>query len=474
MKRGARSLIALAGLLWALQAGAAHLSAQVDHTESPLGAPINLTFTAQGLPLEQLDLRPLTRDFELGPSTSSQSNDQRTLSLKLYPLHTGKIMLPAFKLGAAHTQPLALRITSGSDLVPTVYTSLRMEPTDPMVQQPARLVLDICDDGSLLWQRPMLPTGDGLYQQPMGETQTQTTRNRAACTLHRYVWAVMATRAGSLSIRLPMLAASKFGTALRFPPPGLQFTARAPPPWLPLAVPIGPLQVSADPLPARWPLHRPLPWTITVRGGLGADELRRLLTLQLAAHPQLAAYPPAVETLAQSGDSATGFTLRAQIYLRPDRSGRLHIPRLVFPWFDPAQRELQAAVMPAREVRIFNPLYARLVHGAAILAAALALSVAGLRLLRYARLMLAHRRCLDAVRNAQDITSLNRALRLCFASADKKPAPTLGEWWQRLPAKKQTADLAKQVRALEVMSYGVNQAKADTLKTELLKCLRRL
>ncbi len=471
MRAGALLLILLG---WALCVRAASLSVQVGHAVSPLGAPINLTFSAQELPLEQLDLQPLARDFDLGPSTSSQSGDQQTLSLNLYPLHTGRIVLPAFRLGTAVSRPLILHITAGSDLVPDVTSHLSIEPAQLMVRQPGRLMLDICDDGSLLWKRPVLPTGDGLYQRPMGETQTQVMRNGVPCTLHRYVWDIMPTRAGPLSVRLPMLAASKFGTALRFPPPTLQFNAQAVPDWLPLVVPVGRLRITAEPLPARWPLRRPLAWTLTVQGGLGADELRHLLMMQLAAHPQLTAYPPVVKQLARANDPAAGFALRAVIYLRPGRDGVLHLPRLVFPWFDPATGELQAATLTDADIAVFNPLYRQLERAAALLGAAVAPILAGWWLRRYARRVLARRRCRQAIRTAPDAVALSRALRACAGASCVSPALTLGRWWERLPRKAKTPDLAGRVRLLEVACYGRGDAGLEELRQGLLRDVGRL
>lgn len=466
--------LALLGLLWTAGAVGARLSMQVDRAVSPLGAPITLSFAAQGLPLEQLDLRPLARDFDLGAENFSQSGDHQSLSLPLYPLHTGRIVLPVLKLGAARMRPLAVEVEAGSSLVPAVTTRLSVEPAQPMVRQPARLVLEIQDDGSLLWQRPVLPTGDGLFQEPAGETEVQTKCNGARCTVHRYVWNVMATRAGPLALRLPMLAASKFGTALRFPPPPLQFTARPSPAWLPLGVPVGPLQIAADPLTARWPLHRPLAWTFTVQGGLGAEELRHLLALQLAAFPQLAAYPPAVERLAHADDPAPVFTLRAQIYLRPDRSGVFHLPSLVFPWFDPARGALQTAILPGRDIRVFNPIYPRLTRGAAYLAAALAALLAGRWAQRYVKSRLARRRCLRAVSHAADAAALSHAVRRCAWWHSSMPETTLGEWWKHLPSGRRTSTLARHVRALEAMAYGVRSTDLNGLKEGLLGCLRRM
>ncbi len=474
MKTGPSLALSLAAFLWPLWADAASLTARIDHAHSPLGAPISLTFTARGLSLDRLDLRPLARDFDLGPATSSQSGEQQTLSVNIYPMHTGKIRLPAFTLGGARTRPLAVQVEAASALVPAVSSSLSVQPAQPMVRQPTRLVLDIHDDGSLLWQRPHLPVSDGLFLKSRGETQVQATCSGTPCTLHRYVWEVMPTRAGLYSVHLPMLAASKFGAALRFPPPRLQFTAQALPGWLPLGVPVGPLQVSAAPLPPRWPLHRPLVWSIAVRGGLGADELRHLLGLQLEAYPQLSAYPPAIENMTAGDKPGPGFNLRATIYLRPQRGGVLHIPRLVFPWFDPVRGELQAVMLQGRDIRVFNPLYQRLAWSAWMLAAVLAFLLPCWLAYRFANGALARRRCLQAVSSAADAASLSRALRRCSWHLRSPPAPTLGEWWNQLPADKQTADLARHVQALEAASYGgVRACDLSSVKEGLLKSLRK-
>lgn len=468
---GAKWLFAWLGALWCLGASGQSLHLQVDHADSPLGAGINLTFTAQGLPLGTLDLSPLSREFNLGPTTTSQTNDQQTLTVTLYPLHTGTIVLPSFRLGHAQTKPLELHITSGSALVPTVDAQLSVAPANLVARQPAHLFLDICDDGSLLWHRPQLPTGDGLYQEAQGETETQATRNGTSCILHRYSWSVMPTRAGLISIHLPTLKATKFGAPLRFPAPQLQFNVQATPGWLPLAVPVGRLQVVDEPLPSRWPLHRPLAWTFSVQGGLGAEELRRLLMMQLAAHPLLATYPPVVESVPQGRDAGSGFTLRTTIYLRPDQTGLLHVPRLVFPWFDPAQGELHAETVPSQTVTVFNPLYQRIRRGIAIVAAVLAILATGWFGYRFSRGVIARRRCVKAITNAEDVAGLVRALRQCHGRAGAI-TPTLGAWRQHFRSRSNNERLDGLVRTLEAMHYGGQHGDLAELKQGLLKCLR--
>jgi len=73
--------------------------------------------------------------------------------------------------------------------------------------------------------------------------------------------------------------------------------ALALPAWLPAHVPPVAPQLNADPLPARWPLQRPLAWRIDVAGGYSEDDLQALLDLQLRDSPALGVYPPLIEAI---------------------------------------------------------------------------------------------------------------------------------------------------------------------------------
>jgi hypothetical protein len=223
-----------------LAGGAAHaasLSAQLDQSAVALGEPLSLTVQARGLDLDALDLTPLDARFEVFARTRSRGTDSEALVLTLYPRLAGAIPVPPLQLDARRTRALPLTVTDGSEAVPRVTANWVLEPERPQVNQPARLSLSICDDGSLQWQRPALPTHAGRVLRILGEEAGEGERAGEACTLQRFHWALLATREGAATLGVPMLDASRFGQRLRFPGPSLDFEAAALPAWLPTHVP---------------------------------------------------------------------------------------------------------------------------------------------------------------------------------------------------------------------------------------------
>ena len=218
-------------LLMALLAGsAAHsasLTAQLDRTTVALGEPISLSVQASGLDLDTLDLAPLDMRFEVFARTRSRGADNDILVLTLYPRSTGVMPVPPLQLDTRRTAALPLTVTDGNETVPRVTANWMLEPVAPRVNQPVRLTLDICDDGSLQWQRPLLPTQAGRVLRVLGEDEGRGARAGEACTLHRFHWALLATREGVATLAVPMIDASRFGQRLRFPGPALNFEAAA-------------------------------------------------------------------------------------------------------------------------------------------------------------------------------------------------------------------------------------------------------
>jgi len=225
---------ALMLMLAASAAHAASLTAQLDRRAVALGEPVSLTVQARALNLDALDLAPLGATFDVYARTRSGGAGSETLVVTLYPRAAGVLQIPALHVGRMRTQALSLKVVDGSETVPRVTANWALEPAMPQVSQPARLTLAICDDGSLQWQRPELPAHAGRLVRALGEDESTDTRaGGEACTLHRFYWALLATRGGPGTLVVPMLDANRFGQRLRFPAPSSR-----PPPCPPGCLPM--------------------------------------------------------------------------------------------------------------------------------------------------------------------------------------------------------------------------------------------
>ena len=467
-----KALIFMA-LLAGHAAHAASLTAQLDRTTVALGEPISLSVQAGGLDLDTLDLAPLDALFEVFARTRSRGADSETLVLTLYPRRVGVLPIPPLQLDKRRTAALPLTVTDGSDAVPRVTAHWMLEPAAAQVNQPVRLTLAICDDGSLQWQRPALPTHAGRVVRALGEEEGAGERAGEACTLHRFHWALLATREGVATLAVPMLDASRFGQRLRFPGPSLNFEAAALPAWLPAHVPPVAPVIQADTLPARWPLQRPLSWRFVVAGGYSADGLKALLDLQLRESPVLGVYPPLIESVTPDDINSPLSRHAVTLFLQPRASGEITLPVLKLPWYDPARGQVTSQILPGRSIVVFDPRWQRAGQVAGGLAGVVLLAALAWQIRRMARWRLARRRGLRAIRQARDLAELARAVRQ-FSLSGQLPAPSLGEWQRRMARETQRGDVAAQVGQLEQQLFGRAPLDLVGLQRALLQKLAQV
>ncbi len=467
------SKLLLLTLLVSDAVSAASLTAHADRTAVALGEPVSLTISASGLSLDALDLTPLDANFDVFARTLSRGADSEILVLTLYPRVTGVVQLPALHLEARHTAALPLEVDDGSESVPRVMANWSLDPAAPQVNQPARLSLEICDDGSLQWQRPRLPTQGGRVLRVLGEEEGTGERDGEPCTLHRFDWALLGTQSGAALLGVPMLDASRFGQRLRFPGPQLAYQVAPLPAWLPAHVPPVAPQVEMAALPTRWPLNRPLAWRFGVTGGFSADGLRALLNLQLRETPELGVYPPLIEA-GVPDDPASPLTRYAvTLFLQPRATGPLTLPVLRLPWYDATRGQLASAVVGGRTLTIFDPRWELARRVAAGLAATLLLAGLTWQIRCMVRWRLARRRGLRAIRLADDVPGLACAVRQ-FSLTGQPIATSLGAWRRRLQQETGGCDVAEAVRQLEQQLFGRGGLPLDALQQAFVKSLARV
>jgi hypothetical protein len=452
-----KPLVALLALLLSDTLPAAPL-VKPDRRELALGEPLSLSISGPAAALERLDTRPLSEQFLLQASTLSRSGGRAELSLTLYPRHTGRLTLPALDTPAGRTRSLPLRVTKSSTDTPRVLLRVEIDPVRPLEREATRLTIEACDDGSLLWERPVLPTHEGLDLRPQGEQQLEVSRDGMACTAHRWHWALWPTAAGRRDLALPWLKAGKFGRQLRFPPPDASIDIRPLPAWLPAEVAIGRPEVHVASLPAAWPVERPLAWRLEIGGGYGVAAMKRLLRLQLAPHPALNAYPPTVETQAAEDRNSPLTRLAVTLYLLPTQTGTLHVPDLRLPWFDPASGRMHSLRVPGSEMAVFSPMLASLQRWGMGLAVSALLALAGWRLQRAMVWRLARRRGLNTITRANTPAELASAMRGFSLHPRARPAATLGQWRAAMAREAYCDGLDELIRDVEQVCYGTGPA----------------
>lgn len=421
------SRLLLAACLASAPAGAAALRAELDAPVVALGEPLTLIVTASNDALDALDITPLARKFEVRSRTLNRGPERGMLSLTLYARASGRIELPALTAGAARSQPLRVTILDGSDAVPRVGIDWTLVPARPLVNEPARLSLSVCDDGSLQWSRPALPVATGRLVQVRGEVVEDGARDGVACTVHRFDWSLTATRQGRFAFAGPMVAASRFGRQLRFPAPDLSYEVQPLPLWLPAEVPPVKPAIVQQALPREGVIGRPLSWRFAVTGGYGADALKALIERQLRDTPGYRFYPAELASAALDDRASPLTRFDVTLHVEPRQRGALDLPPLVLPWYDADSGRLASVKVRSASVHIVDPRL-RLAGGLAGGAAGGLLLVLGgrcaTRALRWRRV---RRAGLNDIAHAPTLDALSAAVRR-FSLAGRAEAPSLGAW----------------------------------------------
>ncbi|MBT8440481.1 MAG: BatD family protein, partial [Gammaproteobacteria bacterium] len=139
----------------------ANVTAQVDRKTAYEGESITLSVRAENLAgMNKPDFSPLTKDFELSGTSQSSSisiiNGRSTASQKwsvrLHPLKTGKIKIPALQVGQLKTLPIDIEIKP-----------IPVQTGAPKKGQPLFITMDVDSDAEHFYVQQHIPLVVKLY-----------------------------------------------------------------------------------------------------------------------------------------------------------------------------------------------------------------------------------------------------------------------------------------------------------------------
>ena len=392
-----RILLGVALALWLTPGMAVNLSAALDKKISALGEAVQLRITGPAN-LSELDLTPLKQDFEVFSSaissSSRQGREQTVLDVTLYPLHSGKLMLPGLALGALHTRALPIEIQPGD-----VTVRAWLAPELPMEREPATLHLEIHDDGSLNWARPTQLDAAHIALRPLREQIRDDSSG-----VHDYRWTVLPLKSGSLGIAFGMLDAYKFGQRLRFALNPVSFRALPAPAYLPLHVPIGKPLIRTDTLPKHLIAGQPLAWNMDIDApGLSAEGALKLL--QFDTPRGMHFYAPSVAPIKIDGRDK----LRLTLTFVADRHAQ-SFPALQLAYFDTQTQRIEALAILAAPLTVRDPLREKIVVAGMLIFGVLFLAGLGQKIWPWRRRLRTKRAWLARLAAAHDPATLYRTL----------------------------------------------------------------
>lgn len=380
MKPIGKALGALGVLLLAIAASGslAAVSASLDRQRAALGDTLRLTITATNKEdLDQLQLQPLTADFEILQRSSSsktsyvngQLSSTREILLDITPRREGNLAVPPLRVGQDTTSALPVIVSpapKGSDGDQNLIFEAELDSSSVYVQGQVILTLRLqqainLDDRSITELQL-----DNAFVKPLEQNSFQRTVNGRPWLVHEVRYAIFPEQSGALKI-----PAQTF-TARESSPRRSLFDARGS--GRQLRRTTAPLSIQVLPRPGSFPASEWLParelkleetWstppedlkvgesatrTITIRGeGLQGAQLPPVV---YPPSPGLKYYPdqPVISDI----ETATGLTGTRvdSVAVVPTQTGSWRIPEMRIPWWDTRTNELRYAVVPERELEV--------------------------------------------------------------------------------------------------------------------------
>ncbi len=361
-----------------LHAATPAVRAWLDRDTMHLGETVTLNLEAEGDTGGQPDFAPLSKDFNLLGTQSSQqvslvngASTAKTLwAVGLEPKHEGRITIASFTLGSAHTAPITLTVLAqpaGAQGKPgdDVFLDVTAEPQAPYVQQQVRYTVKLYYSFGLTDGNLSEPQADGVVAQRLGQDKTYiaTLGDRRYHVVERR-YALTPEKSGKLE--LPALTFR--GNALDAADPtgffsrprtvnarsdAIQLEVKPKPatwtddPWLPAA---SVLLKDETELPNEIHVGDPVTRTIRLQAqGLGFEQLPEL---NLAAPAGAEIYPDKPDTRTRDdGTWLYGERVRKFAFV-PTRPGTLTIPGVSVRWWDTEHDRLQTTELPAHTLTV--------------------------------------------------------------------------------------------------------------------------
>jgi hypothetical protein len=391
-------------------------TAQVDRTRIVEGETVTLELSASGVEQGNPDLEPLSADFDIvGQSQGSQiniingnSSSSREWRLALLPKHGGQLKIPALRLGALRSDPIAIEVTraetstSGAASADRpVMIEVETDTEQPYVQGQVIYRVRILSRAPLHEASLSEPNaGDAIVEQLGDDKRYTTRRNGTTYQVVEQRYAVFPQHSGELDIESPMLAAAVpvrggQGHSLRerffggdpfadinkmlgrqpgagFPDIGGMFEETRPVRLrgrtITLEVQPQPTGVRGAWLPAKnltltenWspdpPVFRvgePVTRSVTLTAeGLSTAQLPDLTPPAASAFK---VYPDQAQNDTRAQGDALIATRTQKAALVPTTAGKVTLPEVTIPWWDTTARKTRVATLPAREVEVLPAL----------------------------------------------------------------------------------------------------------------------
>jgi hypothetical protein len=407
VRAGLCLLVLVLGLLLAVDAAAAGLAAQLDRNRVAEGETVVLTLTVPGDAAGAPDLSALAKDFDVlnqGQSTrmsivNGRASSTHEWQLVLAPKRTGRLTVPALRLGGEATAPIALEVLPAAQAgklgeAQPVLLEVEAEPERPYVQGQVIYRVRVLARVPLRQATLSDPAAGDAVVERLGEDRSYSVQRggqQYQAIERRY--AIFPQHSGDLTIDAPVLSAQipeqgRRGRGLRgrmfgrdpfadmdnlfggdpFANMGSLFEqtrpvqvraraltlqvrpqpAAAVAPWLPAESLT--LSETWSPEPPAFRVGEPVTRTIAVTAqGLTDAQLPDLTPL---VPDDVKTYPDKAQGETRAEDDTLVAQKVVKTALVPTRPGTLTLPEVRLAWWDTKADTPMVSTLPAREVQV--------------------------------------------------------------------------------------------------------------------------
>lgn len=356
----------------------AEISANLDHNQAAMGDTLRLTITATGNEeLSEIDLRPLTADFEvLRRSTSSNTswiNGNRThtreLVIDITPLREGTLKIPPMRTGQHTTRMLLVAVgppPTGSGTDQTVLFEAELDQDEVYVQGQVILTLRLQQAINLEDRSITELQLDNAFVRPLEQKSFQRTVNGRPWLVHEVRYAIFPEQSGSLEIPAQTFSGREStprrsffdmgggGRSMRRNTESLTIKVLPRPATFPDATWLPASQLTLEESWSTPPeqLRAGESATRTVRIQANGLQGAQLPPVLFPATDGLKYYPD--QPVINDNENASGLVGSRidSAALVPTRAGNWKIPELRIPWWDTEAGEVRYTVLPGREITV--------------------------------------------------------------------------------------------------------------------------
>ncbi len=375
-------VVGLGGLWsWRGRAWAQPVSAQLDRDVIYEGETVNLSIRVEG-PWPEMDPGPLTRDFAILSTTTDVNFTQingavrqvTTRRIELEPKRSGRLTVPALRVGTRQTQPLTMTVLTGNP-APTadqgreIFLEVSAEPLDPYIQSQVFYVQRLWVGIPLLGGSLEAPGVVDAAVERLGEDrESEATRFGRRYRVFERRYGIFPQKSGQITIPAVTFkgriaqSGGRLGGMDRFFNRGRPVTLESE--AITLQVRQRPAGFSGAPfLPAgaltleeRWSevdeprVGEPITRTVILEAqGLEGVQLP---TLDLPLPDAFKAYADQPQVATREDGRWFHGRREQRVALVPSAPGEYTLPAVTLPWWDTVQDRQRMARLPARTVTV--------------------------------------------------------------------------------------------------------------------------